>query len=106
MKSITVAKSARFGADIFVLFVSVPQLKCWGSPDVGGEGSMCNHFPTPVCRLSYMHTYIHTHIHTYIHTYITYILTYIQTDRQTDRRTDSVTRHSGSCTPTSEILNV
>lgn len=46
MKSITVAKSARFGADIFVLFVSVPQLKCWGSPDVGGEGSMCNHFPT------------------------------------------------------------
>ena len=29
-------------------FVSVRQLKLWGSPSVGLEGSVCNLFPTPV----------------------------------------------------------
>ena len=33
----------------FSLFVSIPQLKLWGSLNVGWEGSVCNHFPTH-CR--------------------------------------------------------
>ena len=29
-------------------FVSIPELKPWGSPSHGWEGSACYHFPTPV----------------------------------------------------------
>ena len=36
------------------VFVGVPQLKPWGSPNVGWEGRACNHFPAPV------HIVLHT----------------------------------------------
>ena len=36
------------------LFASVPQLKPWHSPDIGWQGSICNHFLTPV------HNVVHT----------------------------------------------
>ena len=35
-------------------FLSVPQLKLWDSLNVEWEGRVCNHFPTPVCILSYI----------------------------------------------------
>ena len=31
--------------------VGIHQLKPWGSPQVGWEGNVCNHFPTPVCSV-------------------------------------------------------
>ena len=31
--------------------VGIHQLKPWGSPHVGWEGNVCNHFPTPVCSV-------------------------------------------------------
>ena len=40
---------------VILLFVSVPQLKPWGSPSVGWAGTVCSHFPTPV------HTILHIH---------------------------------------------
>ena len=36
------------------LFDNIPQLKLWGSPNVGWEGSVCGRFPTNVCLVSHM----------------------------------------------------
>ena len=35
------------------LFDSVTQLKLWGLPNVGQEGSVCNYSPTPVCAATH-----------------------------------------------------
>jgi len=34
---------------VVVAVASIPQLKPWGSPGVGWDGSVRSHFPTPVC---------------------------------------------------------